>query len=188
MTTRRTVQLACLLVLGVLPAACSDEPLTSSPSNRDVNLAADLPRQIAPPHSIDAFFVDVARTVPGFGGLFFEEGQPTIYLFDRGASEAVRQVLAPMLAARGFGSTPFRVLDGQYDWLQLAEWNHRQILPVLAMDGVIFTDADYDAIDRLVGVSGEHTGPGVDRPELGVGAPAGAEAAEVTERPAAVQS
>lgn len=168
--------------------ACSDEPLTSPPSTRDVNLAADLPREIAPPHSIHAFFVEVARTVPGFGGLFFEDGQPTIYLSDRGAAEVARRALLPVLGARGLGGAPLHVLEGEYDWLQLAEWHHRRLLPVLAMDGVIFTDAD-ESINRIViGVESEALRAAVLEAVERLGVPTDAVVIEETERPVPLQS
>ncbi|MGH7459229.1 MAG: hypothetical protein ACREKN_09165 [Longimicrobiaceae bacterium] len=167
----------------MLSAACSDEPLTSPSSNAETNVVADHPLQVAPRHSIDAFFEEVARTIPGFGGMFFAEGQPTIYLTDRAAAAAARQALMPLLEARSLGGAPLHVLDGEYGWRQLAEWHHRRLLPVLAMDGVFFTDAD-ESINRIViGVESEAVRPAVLVAVERLGVPADAVVIEETERP-----
>ncbi len=120
--------------------------------------------------------------------MFFAEGQPTIYLTDRAAAAAARQALMPLLEARGLGGAPLHVLDGEYGWRQLAEWHHRRLLPVLAMDGVFFTDAD-ESINRIViGVESEAVRPAVLVAVERLGVPADAVVIEETERPVPLQS
>lgn len=188
--TRRVLSSVFLLALGILPVACSDEPLTSLSSTPETSIAAGSELEVSPRHSIDAFFEEVARTVPGFGGLFFTEGQPAIYLtvVDSLATEAAREVLLPMLAVRGLAGTPLRVLQGQYGWRQLSEWHHRRLLPVLALDGVISTDAD-ESINRIViGVESQALRPAVLEAVRRLGVPAEAVVIEETTRPVALQS
>lgn len=92
---------------------------------------------------------DVARTLPGFGGLFLDEsGTPTIYLTDLRQRDAARAALAGLAREHGFSPSSIRVLRGDYAYGQLATWFAHASLNALAVPGVVFADLD-EASNRL---------------------------------------
>ena len=108
--------------------------------------------------SIDDLFAEVARRVPAFGGIFFDDqGNLTIYLTDlreKTAAEAAivavfgphRSDIAGLIQQRGT-----QVLQGRYGFEQLKEWKDR-LLTLHTIPGVVLSDID-DANNRLtVGV------------------------------------
>lgn len=144
------------LAVAFLVASCSDQPVTSP----DAGISADdlhasaskappgLDRRPAfAPRGLDGEFARVAQDVKGFGGFFRDgSGHLNVYMTDPAVSPSqVREQLAEAGAFDAFGaslaSAPVQVLEGRYDYLQLAEWHHR-MLPVLGIEGVVFTHVD----------------------------------------------
>ena len=155
---------ALLLSLAVLLlAGCADNnPLESESSvDPEQELLASVP-----PGSHDAYLVQLAQDVPGFGGLFYDEsGRLNVYLLqdeDEGAGKlslearrdevqaALTARLGPDVLARGSlgrnrsaGSqglqSEVQVLAGQYDILELAQWRMK-MTSVLSVPGVVLTD------------------------------------------------
>jgi hypothetical protein len=122
-----------------------DAPATSlDPSLRDA-----LP---PPPPNIDTEWADIARRVPGgWGGFFYEDGTPTIYLVDpsqrEAAAAALRDEGIPMPSS---GS----VKQGRWDFAQLHDW-YRYLAPHIRIEGTSFSDInevnnrlEYGAIDE----------------------------------------
>jgi hypothetical protein len=149
------------LLSGVLVvSACSDlttplsEPLPDNPIE-------DVFRQPTPPQSmqsVDAAFAEIAGRIDGFGGLYFDEqGHANVYMAARpGVPVADPVTLAAQLNAQlrnaGFEATisaaQLVVRSGDYDFAQLASY-HRDVVPVLGVPGVVYTDAD-ETTNRLV--------------------------------------
>jgi hypothetical protein len=131
-------------------AACADnQPLEP----RAENDAAAFDRQNAPGQQrlagLDAEFAQVAREVPGFGGMFYDEAGNLNVFMTSGhlrAAEAqdIRGRLGRSMRARGRDvPAAHRIVmrEGQHDFLQLATYNSR-MAPVLTVPGVVFTDID----------------------------------------------
>jgi hypothetical protein len=101
----------------------------------------------APEGSIDAVFLQVNNEVAGFAGVVREEGVRVLLLTDGGRFYEARSALASRLPGRQFESaTVWRPVD--YEWRELASW-HAAVIPLLALDEVLSTDAN-ERLNRLV--------------------------------------
>lgn len=79
-----------------------DQPTAVQPSisraQRVASAAAgdfDVLRAAREARNTDAFFARIHKAVPGFAGMTFEDGIPTIYMASEGSSDFVKEVLAP---------------------------------------------------------------------------------------------
>ena len=134
MRQRNFLQLTSLAGLLAL-AACSDQSQPSAP-----DLPADLSRA-AQGQGNDANAL--ARSVPGFGGFFVDQqGTPTIYLANPSGRAAAERALAPWFRERNRAVAALRVLPAQFAWTDLERWFAQASTEVLAVPGVVFTDAD----------------------------------------------
>lgn len=154
------------VVLALGAAACGEETAPSGLESEDgMPSAAVLGPFGSAGRSIDEEFAELAREVPGFGGLFFDEaGRPTIYLTDparlAAASRAATARLERDLAVEGagVGLAGVRVLRGRYDFLELHRWRG-ELTDLLALPGVVRLDTDERRNRLVVGVAdaGAHT-------------------------------
>ena len=144
-----------LLVLAAAATVCSSGEPTApleepSLEPRWASLGKDCPAdapatvsEVAAPRqggvaTVDDAWAAIARRVPGgWGGFFYENGWPTIYLVD----PARRKEAISALKAEGIPVTPSTaVKQGRWDFAQLYDW-YRWVLPaVWAVEGVSFTD------------------------------------------------
>jgi hypothetical protein len=105
-----------------------------------VALAAHRP---APPGSADDELVRMGRTIPGFGGMFYDaEGYPNVYLRDP-------QAPASRAALKSLGQGEVRVLRGDYEFADLVEWKETLVQVLLGQPGVVYLDAD-EARNRVI--------------------------------------
>ena len=131
---QRTVLFVSLVAGTVLFSACSD---TTQPTP-----ASDDKVGFGPVQQPDDP-VALVRSVPGFGGFFFDrEGVPTVYLRDVGARAQVERTLGPWLTAQGIRPASLRVRRADYDWASLERWQGRATSQALAMRGAVWVDAD----------------------------------------------
>lgn len=149
----------------VLLAACSDDsrsPLEPGHDGPRVDRAgAPLAQVYHRPH--EAGSRRAADRVPALGGFYFDkDGNIVAYLTDFNQRAAARAVLEPLLrgraaskrhAAAGQADVVFR--QGEFRFAELSQWRDRMTDPVLAVDGVVFTDLD-EARNRVtVGVTSD---------------------------------
>ena len=162
---------AALLAL----AACSDQNQPSAP-----DMPADLARAQGQADDANA----LARTVPGFGGFFYDaQGRPTMYLTTSTARGAAERALAPYLQKHGVATGRIQTRPAAHSWDQLERWHGRVSPSALAIRGAVYVDAD-EALNRIT-VGAERGAVGQVRASLArLGLPAGAvvvqEAAPVT--------
>ena len=165
---RRQATLPTLLAGLVLLAGCHDqsEPLgVSGPPAA----SSDLKTQPVGPYGLDGEFARIARSVPGFGGLFFDdEGNPVVYLTDLSQQAAARIAVAPILRRRqyvvGLAASPraasqnvvFR--QGEFSFNALLAWADQITGAVFRIPRVGFLDIDESTNRIVLGVY-----PGVDR-------------------------
>jgi hypothetical protein len=114
--------------------------------------------QQAPPQSsgaasaptIDDLFATVARRQPGFGGLYVDEDQATLYIYLRGGDvDAVVAGLKAVLGAEYPAQYRVQVRPAQFSFLELKHWHDRLAEQVVELPGVVLTDID-DATNRLM--------------------------------------
>jgi hypothetical protein len=160
--------------------------------------AAPQPSADAAP-SVDEQLAGVARDVPGFGGMFFDEnGDLAIYLVHPEHKDAATRRLAEVFGterlrsrepAEGRGADKrklaageVRVLQGQYGFDELEQWR-RSAAGVLNVEGVVFTDVDESRNRIVIGIS-DPKAKGQARSTLkSLGVPAGAVDFEDIEAP-----
>lgn len=137
MSVRKTaVRLTgCALLAGA--AACADRgPATDPGSVLEQVQAPDVQT--------------LTRTIPGFGGLFVDQGVPTVYLTDvrqRGMAERLLDGFA-----RARGASGIRVLAGRFAYGDLDRWFQQVSYKAFEYGGVVFVDLDEAANRVLVGV------------------------------------
>ena len=122
-------------------AACSD---STSPTNKEplpVLRSAQAPD-----------LGTLARAVPGFGGLFLDNGVPTVYLTDVSKRGAAERALSGFTQSRGLGPSEIRVLKGRYAYGDLDRWSQAVSFEAFDQGGVVFVDLDEAANRVLVGV------------------------------------
>jgi hypothetical protein len=127
-----------LALTALLAAACRDaNPPTDPGARLNANVSAALSQSEVPDQ------LAVAQSVPGFGGYFIDaSGAPTVYLTDLSRRPEAEQALAGFLASFGWTATDLKVLQADYDYLQLDAW-YRQAWPrVLALTGAVSSDLD----------------------------------------------
>ncbi|HJU69561.1 MAG TPA: hypothetical protein VJ650_15075 [Gemmatimonadaceae bacterium] len=113
-----------------LGKACGDD--APAPS-----LSADKGEALPLGWDVNAQWAAIARRVPGgWGGVFLENGIPTIYLVD----PAQREAAIAALAAEGFALTSPRVKKGRWDFAQLYDWFRYLARHTVAIEGVSYID------------------------------------------------
>lgn len=128
-------------VAAVLLAAACDNATPVDPTNQP----SPLSQIAAQAPSLET----LARTVPGFGGFFLDNGVPTVFLTnvnERGAAEAA---LGGFARARGIGVAHIRVVQGQYSYRELEGWHRLVTDDAFEIAGVVYTDLD-EASNRVV--------------------------------------
>jgi hypothetical protein len=136
-TAVRSIAAAALLAA----AACSDGSRSTGPD------PAPVLRNVQAPD-----LGTLARTVPGFGGLFLDHGVPTVYLTDISKRGAAERALSGFAQSRGFGAGEIRVLQGRYAYGDLDRWMQAVSYEAFEQGGVVFVDLDEAANRVLVGV------------------------------------
>jgi len=125
----------------VAVAACSDGTRSTGPEPTPLLRAAQAPD-----------VGTLARTVPGFGGLFIDNGVPTVYLTDVTKRGAAERALGAFAQSRGFAPGDIRVLQGRYAYGDLDRWSRAVTFEAFDQGGVVFVDLDEAANRVLVGV------------------------------------
>ncbi|MBA2243942.1 MAG: hypothetical protein H0W11_03230 [Gemmatimonadetes bacterium] len=162
MWNRRAVVSGLAVAAVGLVGACADRPPTQPEAQADDPTAVFSAGTAAVegPQTLDAVFARMAREIPGFGGLFYDEdGKLNVYMARGQAREmtSTRQLadaLGGRLQALGLDAVSAEQLvvrSAQYDFVELNAW-HQRVRPVLAMPGVVFTDVDETTNRLRIGV------------------------------------
>lgn len=159
----------------LLAVACSDQNEPVAPSDQ-AEPSYQITQQGGPGDPIA-----LGRTVPGFGGFYFDtRGQPVVYLKEAARRASAERALAPFLLGQGLAASELRVVPAKYDWAELESWLTQASREVLALPGGVFVDADESTNRVLVGVE-----PGAAARIRGalarLGLPAGAVVVQETE-------
>lgn len=125
----------------LVASACSDAGQPTSPSDQSLPHPTSLQQPDDP--------LALARTVPGFGGFFYDaQGNPTIYLKDAAVRSTAERTLGPYFSSVGTSPSAMRVIKADYDWASLERWQAAASVEALAKPGVVFVDAD-EATNRV---------------------------------------
>lgn len=142
------VTLAAFADLGVAQQKGEEKKPTAAPVMEE-KVERQQPQRV---RTLDDLLVDVAKIVPDFGGMYLSGDEPVlqVYLLDpspkkvKAVEGAITQVFGRQIIPKG----GIKALQGQYGFLQLAEWYSRMVGPVLSTLGVSLTDID-EAKNRL---------------------------------------
>src|SRR5262245_17932696 len=156
---RKTV-ISVVVLLALLAVSFTSDTgkvaMSTSKSNPVVSAA---PAQAI--ESLDDQFAAIARQVPGFGGLYFDQdGTMKVYMVAQ--KEPVTDNLISSLEdviTREIGGgerlthSGVEVIEGQYSFLDLHSWNQELSPAVLSLPGVVFTDLDEKTNRLRIGVT-----------------------------------
>jgi hypothetical protein len=123
--------------------------------------AAAAPAQVE--GTFDDHLAEVAKQVPGFGGMFFDQdGTLQVYMVgQRGpANEALMSLLDDVLAREVGGgerlsSRGMEIREAEFNFLELHRWQQQMTPEVLAIPGVVSTDTAEDKNLLRIGITGE---------------------------------
>ncbi|MGH7646598.1 MAG: hypothetical protein ACREND_00660 [Gemmatimonadaceae bacterium] len=148
--------------------ACGDQGLEPKRSDRPVVASSAAVAHDSVLGS-DAKFAQLAATIRGFGGLFYDSaGNAFAYLVDMAQASTAQSALKSVVANP---QRPITFLHGSYDFLQLSGWKTSLRARVLAIPGVVFLDAD-EADNRVrVGVVAADVGTKVRQLSATLGVP-----------------
>lgn len=135
--------------VALLAAGCSDQPEITTPHTPSAQASP-----VALQHLVgsDREFAELAQQVPGFAGMYFDEGgAPVVRLKDAGQRGVAQTVLSKVLASRGRSVAAMRFASADYDFPQLVAWR-RQFPAIQGVAGVVSTGIDERANRLRFGV------------------------------------
>jgi len=164
----RLVPVAALLAaVACSDATPTDPALNGTPPELQVTQAPDL--------------ANLARAIPGFGGLFIDHGVPTVYLTNPTDRSAMERALGDFASSRGSTPAQIQVLQGRYSLQQLDRWTRQVTTDAFSIAGVVYTDLDEAANRVTVGVDRAGASPSVRSLAARLGIPAEAVVVKQTE-------
>jgi hypothetical protein len=91
----------------------------------------------------DDIVAEVAKTVPGFAGMFLDgEGNLNLYLQDASRKAEAEAAIASVFGAARFEGAAVRVLEAKYGFLDLYDWRLKMRPVVFGMQGVVSLGID----------------------------------------------
>jgi hypothetical protein len=138
-----TLLIAFVVLLSLRCAAC---PIAERVENRG------LPGQLkaVDTRSIDDLFLEVARRVPAFGGMYLGPDKTLqVYLLnvDPATIKASEEAITAVFGRERIPAGTLHPLKGQFGFQQLKDW-HDRARDVLGIPGVVFSDID-ERMNRL---------------------------------------
>lgn len=173
--TPRNALTPVLAVAALSLAACQDGPGPVGPDGLD------------PAFSVAAQGADgpdrhaLARAIPGFGGLFFENGQPTVALVDPAMRPQAERVLAAFLRDHGFSESQLRVRPAAFGYEDIDAWYAAFWAEAFAEGGVVLADLNETRNAIVIGVEDGSRTPGIRAVAARLGIPAAAVIVEEVE-------
>ncbi len=106
-----------------------------------------------PPTSVVDPQLEYADRIPGFGGLYVDEGgRPKLGLTEQGDPVQARATLAEILKNYNLDLSQLMIETVAYDFRQLHDWGNRVVEDLFSLDGIVHFDID-EANNRIsVGV------------------------------------
>jgi hypothetical protein len=143
-----------VLAIFILSGSCSDltGPTTGQRSTANEKSKVDFWQATAQSRSIDDELADIAREVPGFGGVYFDASGNAVARLDMPAKVGVLEpVLLRFLSRHGRSNIRIRYAPSEFDFDQLTQW--RALLTHATIPQLTLTDID-ERTDKLhIGVA-----------------------------------
>ena len=169
---------AKLVAAALVLSACADADNGVAPDVPTGPEAAAVPAhaQGSPPDR-----AALARAVPAFGGIFIENGAPTVYLTDTSERPGAERALSAWLAQEGYSPAQLRVREGRFAYSDLQAWFEAASRDVFADGGVVLADLHESSNSVLIGVEDQGAAARVRATALRAGVPSEALRVEVME-------
>ncbi|HSM35730.1 MAG TPA: PKD domain-containing protein [Longimicrobiales bacterium] len=168
---------AKLVAVALVVSACADADSGVAPDVSGPEAAAvPAHAQGSPPDR-----AALARAVPTFGGIFIEDGAPTVYLTDTDARPAAERALSAWLAQEGYSPAQLQVRQGRFAYDDLQTWFEAASREVFAEAGVVLADLHESSNSVLIGVEDQGAAARVRATALRAGVPPEALRVEVME-------
>jgi hypothetical protein len=166
-----TRSLALIVVVPALLMGCGDD--TPSRPRLDVSQSVStMAHLLRPVQTLDDRYAEIARIVPGFGGLFLDgSGRPTVYLEDPGKLAALRPVIMARISVRELQAADWRVLPTRYPYDSLLSWE-RAIEPRIVSG--VWADIDERENRVAIGLASDADSTSLRRTARALGIPDGA--------------
>jgi hypothetical protein len=150
-----------LLASGDVPSAGTDRPEATGTADADGDAAQTV-------RTIDDVYYEIARVVPGFAGIGFNDRNDGFLIWmaeeaevadvRAGIIEVMRDEPSFAYAMEQYETFPMELVTVEYDWVQLYDW-YQQFYSVGDVSGLVFSDID-EAQNRLsFGVQGDDPEP-----------------------------
>jgi hypothetical protein len=167
---------SCFLILLVssLVAGCSDEiPTRPAGIKETPQVSSDRTSRSTPNgrRTVDHALIELATEIPTLGGVYFDNGVPTVLLTDRSKAGQARGVLSIRKPFRSWDLSRLQVGQAEFRLLDLARW--RDVLrPILARTPeVVSLDLDEKGNRVVVGLSSGDTRSQVIDAAIALGIP-----------------
>ena len=160
---RRVVQHVATVVVGAILVGC-DSPSPNSMPTAPIQSTAIRALDGPAPGRRDRQMVELARLIPGFGGLSLSfpslkpgerrdprgPVQANTYLTVAGDAKQARKSVRERLESEGYSVANVRIIPAAYEFQQLQEWRHKLGLAIRHQPlGIVSLDAD-EANNRVV--------------------------------------
>ena len=169
---------ATLAVAALVLSACADADNGVAPDTPADPQGANVPAhaQGSPPDR-----AALAAAVPGFGGIFLDDGAPTVYLTDTNSRPRMERALSAWLAQEGYAPGQLRVRRGEFSYPELLGWFEAASREVFAEGGVVLVDLHEPTNRVLIGVEDQGSAARVRAAAVRAGVPTEALSVEVRE-------
>jgi hypothetical protein len=158
----RNLIVGVVVLFALLAMTFTGDTGNAAISTGNMNPAASpAPAQTDEIETSDDRLAAVAKQVPGFGGMFYDQGG-TLQVYMSGQKGPAPVALMSLLdevitreVGRGerLSGNGLEILEGRYDFLDLYSWQGQMSPAVLALPGVVFTDIDEKANRLRIGIA-----------------------------------
>jgi len=132
--------------------------------------------------TFDDQLADVAKSVPGFGGMFIsEDGALELLLLEGTQASLAENAISAVFQLDAVPRGKVRVRPAQYGFVQLKQWHDAVSTDVLSLNGVVFTDLDESKNRLRIGVENSGMQKAVENKLAVSGVPQEAVIIEVTD-------
>jgi hypothetical protein len=112
----------------------------------------------------------MANQIPGFGGMFVSNGALNVYLTDMAQQNSASQAITAEQAQHGRSELAVRLVQGEFRYADLEKWR-RSLLPVLGIQGIVFSETDERANRVRIGVRDQSAQATIEETLLRLNAP-----------------
>lgn len=180
----RMLRYASVVLLGMLSVSCDSN--TTAVEQEDFSMDSNSIEQVES-LSLDDYYANIAKEVPGFGGMYLEEGNLNMYFLEGSAKTGAatyQKVLGIMNQEANvpeyIQTASPQIRRGDYDFIELRDWKNA-LKSKLRGEGMVFIDADERRNRVRVGITESLATSRISSMLADLGIPEGAVITEITD-------